>query len=49
MFFKRFPGGFLKGPMVSEIVIPSHAENPLGQKYNGNYVKGEKREFLCTE
>jgi hypothetical protein len=28
--FKCFPGGFLKGPMVSEISVPNHAKNLLG-------------------
>jgi hypothetical protein len=28
--FKCFPGGFLEGPVVSEIAVPDHAKNPLG-------------------
>jgi hypothetical protein len=28
--FKCFPGGFLKGPVVSEIAASNHAKDPLG-------------------
>jgi hypothetical protein len=27
---KCFSGGFLKGPVVSEIGVPNHVKNPLG-------------------